>query len=580
MVTSISNTEQLKRRVEELMKDTKGAHIESIMSDSCSWSHGGRAIADDDVYINLSNGKTIVFTYCHIEGLNISYCDTIASFYTKRFELFNCDEKTDRGTVYYSRLAYGCLCDIKVLEEKIEYTSETEENYYEEELAKVELVMDNGISVFISHVENYCEVSSPWTYRTEKRIPIQKATIKIKTIPEEKKPIVGKFIDYIDDLGCGPKLTTLFFAMCETLENIEQLVKYVEFKEPYYTAGDLLKYVTSLERSRFQSLPYNKYVRWIKETTLDFVQGEDYLVLTIYNKEKNRYKVLNERDEEIEVDASNFVQLQPSKVIFRDKSIKNGLQKGKRYHVKKMQNDTLWLYLDKSLKKSKKCHYYQVEPIEMIPITPKKASKKKNHLTQEDAFHHVITALEFGDTRLLYNNLAEDSQLYSQSKGTTFKGRDAICNYVEHINTDILNSGLFIDVYMCKITQEVTDDSGLSKGDKILICRYSEDNGMSSVQVEINEDHITKIAIKPNTYSFEFMDIVYSRQQKHILNDLDDGALIHTAKLFLSEASLSEEDMIELTKRIDEMERSSLINLIHFCERRINKIYINANDKE
>ena len=561
-----------------LLADIHNVKIKSICT-NCWMSTDDYTFTGDDLLIHLENGYTIVIDYLEIDELSIDYVETSSILSAGKEEVFNYDRPAgDRSEVYFGRLAYGSI-------QKVTIRSVTQP-YYSWESGKLDqkepmpetfdeitFEMDNGLDFSIcpedADADGYLDIRSKWAYRTVMNLSKPELQFSMKDLSDDKKQIVWDLVDNIKAMQDheSDNFFTVILMMCGTFENVEQLSDFLKFKHPFYTMSDVIKYCTSLERRRIQYLPQHMFVRWIKETNERYNQGDYYRVHTVYNRERNRYYLQNETDGFEEIDSSNFIELQESEIIYTGEQVgedkfepRDGLKIGATYNVQDAEEIML------HLENGKQCLFYQTRPVTFIP----KKEKPRLPLSRDVAFDCVKCAFNYGDTAHIYKRLSDHAELYSENKGQTIKGKDAICNYLEKTARLQVESKVFADVYEATIDEEVTDGSGHFKGELFLACRYSDIDSKQAIYIETDDVSITKITVVSRLYDFIVNEYFYSKQGEVDLAFLSEEGLREIALEVLDGAKGTDNQKEEAKTILKNEKKEDLKRFIRFYSRNIN----------
>lgn len=563
---SIKNKDELQKYFNSILKEIEGVSIKSILSKGGFYTKDHVYVADMPLYINLENGKTIVLEYYEIDKLQIDYIDSSLIENDNNVEVFNFDKTAENNQIFYSRLAYGAIKEIKIRSVKEKYNSwingdikEVEPT--EETFDQIQVFMDNGIDFSLcpedAEQDGYLDVKSEWVFQTTMNIPKHEIKFTVNDLTEKDREILKRFFDYIDPMAESEKMSTAILQMLGTIENIEQLVNYLNFKAPYYSMSDVIGYSDCLEKGRIQFLPQHMFGRWLKETNERYNKGDYYQIDTVYNCDCSRYYIWNEKGELEEQDASNFIELQESRVVYIG-SQKDGLEPNKEYGVKDVNGDKILL------ENGKEIDFWETDPIDFIPKIP----KPKKTLSYDNAVIIVQKAFDFGKTSGLYQNLSETAEFCSEN--AKLKGKNAICNYIEKISRTLLDRKLFSETYEATISEDVKDGTSHYKGERFIVCRYSSDNTIQAIYIETDGYYITKITVSSKTYAFKVNEYIHSKKGKIDINAAGKDTLIEIALEMLNNIKGTDDEKNKAKAIIQESDKDKLQTFILFYIRDIN----------
>lgn len=197
---------------------------------------------------------------------------------------------------------------------------------------------------------------------------VKKLAKLLKEIGLSKNDIIGNLIFLVDDATK---------EQCEILK-----IKLYDYIESQKASGieienaDIIEFIETLKVemgiSRYQYLPFHKFVRYIGKTGKDLKSGEIYQVAVVYCKDKDlenaeSYLINVKEDEQKEFKSELFQQLQPSKVLFKKLSGKNilqtkGLEEGVVYNVEKLSGNKIIFTNGQS------CWDYEAEILDFAPL--------------------------------------------------------------------------------------------------------------------------------------------------------------------------------------------------------------------
>lgn len=266
----------------------------------------------------------------------------------------------------------------------------------------------------------------------------------------------------------------------------------------------LLKRIHGVER--FQYLPIMRFVQYKGETTEELIQNEYYPLVVVYGYDEDGYCVFNEQREEKEYPAEWFVDVEPTRVVYKglEKSEDNsqGFEVGQEYVVEKID------CLDVVCENGSVCKLYETTPLEFKV----KKKKKLRKLQQCDAMNAVCRALEYGDVRMLAKRINEETEFISYNNDSVVKGRKNILEKLISQRNFIYNENVIVIANEMR-TIEDHDKSGMKKGDEFLLLDYlyKDDKKVETdaAYVEYNNNFITKIIIKgvfpKSEYIYDYM---------------------------------------------------------------------------
>ena len=244
-------------------------------------------------------------------------------------------------------------------------------------------------------------------------------------------------------------------ACCEKTEVREKLLEYLRFKGQYATVSDALRYSGTIRRAmgeRYQYLPHNMYVRFIRDTTDELIQGDYYYVDTVYGLKEDVYYLLNEKEEMKEYPASDFIHLKTSLVTYvgiPGAEVIEGCKIGEKYRVAEDKGYYFVLENGCSLPLS------VVECEEFVP-----AESKHMEPMDYDAFLHLLRGLfEFGNMFQIYNRLTDSTEYCSDQSNRYLLGRERISKYIENISRNRVRENAFTYVVLATATEDYDEFS-------------------------------------------------------------------------------------------------------------------------
>ncbi len=355
---------------------------------------------------------------------------------------------------------------------------------YGQQTAKI--ILDDGSAIVFS--DNYGEMDDGYVgyFGFEKE---DKTMEEKKELTQNEKDLIG----LMAAMGFEEQYVVGAFAYLKEEFEREKLLKYLLFKGKYATASDSLGYCGAIERAggkRYQYLPQNLFVRFIKETTDELNQGDYYQVHTVYGVKDIVYYMMNEKDEMKEYPASDFIRLRPSLVTYTgipddnggETEVTEGFELGKEYVVVDEHG------MDYVLEDGRTVPFYETDEIEFVPAEIKPLRPIKH----EVLLQILRNVLEFGDMHRLYDRMTDETVYISHGKNLTIVGRDKIYDYIEEISKARVEQDAFSDVVICTVTED--DDNGHKKCDRFLMMLH-DDKTRTSAFIYDDGTFVTKIEL-------------------------------------------------------------------------------------
>ena len=228
------------------------------------------------------------------------------------------------------------------------------------------------------------------------------------------------------------------------------------------------------------------YVRFIRDTTDELIQGDYYYVDTVYGLKEDVYYLLNEKDEMKEYPASDFIRLKTSLVTYvgiPGAEVIEGCKIGEKYRVAEDKGYYFVLENGCSLPLN------VVECEEFVPAEPKHMEPM-----DYDTFLHLLRGMfEFGDMFQLYNRLTDSTEYCSEQSNRHLFGREQISKYMENINRNRVRENAFTDAVLATVTEDF-DELECKAGDRFLML-FHDDGTRASVFFEGDGTYITKIKL-------------------------------------------------------------------------------------
>lgn len=215
---------------------------------------------------------------------------------------------------------------------------------------------------------------------------------------------------FIYDMGFEKELVIAAFLLLKNDKDLEKLLNYLKFKKKFASESDILGYCMAIMRARgerYQYLPQNLFVSYIKDTTDELVKDSCYQVHTVYGIKEEVYYLQNEKDKMNEYPASDFMILRPSAVIYTgipddhggETEVTEGFVLGKRYNV--VAEDGM----DYILEDGRSVPFYETDEIEFVPAEVKQIEPVEHEKLLDD----LGQLLEFGNMEYIYEQLTDNT---------------------------------------------------------------------------------------------------------------------------------------------------------------------------